>query len=174
MAEMMFLDHPGVVAGPPKDHEVDFTIDGVPFDLKTSEVPRVFLDSIEELAANPTTIASWLYAHQSRERRFHNANRLFLLLCDREDPDEAWRLRADAAALREAIDRFMTRRRFTELELPDRGGRSRGALTAVIPVVRAPGPRQLKMQMGVGLAPTPSRQPAPVAAPAGPYTLPLF
>lgn len=173
MAELMFLDHPGVEPGPPKDHEVDFTLDGVPFDLKTSEVPRVFLGSIEELAASPTRIASWLYAHQSRQGRFHNANRLFLLLCDRDEPEEAWRLRADAPALRRAIDRFMARRHLAELELPDRGGRVRRALTAVIPVLPAPGPRQMTMALGSGVLAAPRPAVAPPAASA-PRTLPLF
>src|SRR5438477_3895447 len=53
MAELLFLEHPGVRPGPPRHHAVDFTIDGVPFDLKTSEVPRRFLGSVGELVANP-------------------------------------------------------------------------------------------------------------------------
>src|SRR5438477_8804592 len=66
VAELLFLAHPGVRPGPPRHHEVDFAIDGVPFDLKTSEVPRRFLGAVDQLAADPGKVASWLYEHQSR------------------------------------------------------------------------------------------------------------
>jgi hypothetical protein len=156
--------------GPPRHHEVDFTIDGVPFDLKTSELPRRFLDAVDELIADPGRVASWLYEHQSREGRYHTANRLFLLLCDPEAPEDAWRLRGDVAALRGAIDGFMARPRFVELELPDALGVPRRVLSAVVPVRRGPGPRQLKLELSAG-----ARQLARAApAPAMPRTLPLF
>jgi hypothetical protein len=171
MAELLFQTHAGVHPGPPRHHEIDFTIDGVPFDLKTSEVPRRFLDSVEVLTADPGKVASWLYEHQSREGRHHNANRLFLLLCDPEAPDEAWRLRADVGALRRAIDGFMARRRFVELDLPDALGVPHRVLSAVVPVLRAGAPRQLKLEMS-----GPARRNAPPSPspPDPPRTLRLF
>lgn len=145
VAEMLFLEHPGVLPGPPRHHEVDFTIDGVPFDLKTSEVPRIFLGAIRDLATNAGKLAAWLYEHQSREGRYHSANRLFLLLCDAEEPEAAWRLRGDVPALRAAIGRFMARRTFVELVLPDRSGVPRDVLTAVVPVLPVRPGRQLHL-----------------------------
>jgi hypothetical protein len=145
MAELLFLQHPGVEPGPPRHHEIDFTIDGVPFDLKTSEVPRIFLGSVDDLATNPGKLASWLYEHQSREGRYHSANRLFLLLVDADEPGSAWRLRGDVAALRRAIDRFLARRNFVELVLPDRYGIERTVLTAVVPVLPVRSGRQLSL-----------------------------
>jgi len=165
MAELLFLRHPGVRPGPPRHHQIDFTIDGVPFDLKTSEVPRLFQDSVDDLAVNPGKLASWLYQHQSREGRFHNANRLFLLLCDPVSPAEAWRLRADLPALRQAVDGFLARRRFAELELPDRYGVPRTVRTAVIPVVREDGPRQLGFALSGSIARAPRSAERPVLAP---------
>jgi hypothetical protein len=147
MAELLFLRHPGVRHGPPRHRQIDFLIDGVPFDLKTSEVPRIFAHSPDDLVHNPGRLAAWLYEHQSREGRFHTTNRLFLVLCDPAAPGEAWRLRADVAALRSAIDRFMERRRFVELELSDGPGRSWTVLTAVVPVLRPDGPRQLGLAL---------------------------
>jgi hypothetical protein len=170
MAELLFQAHPSVRPGPPRHHEVDFTIDGVPFDLKTSELPRRFLDAVDELIADPARVASWLYKHQSREGRYHTANRLFLLLCDPEAPEDAWRLRGDASALRGAIDGFMARPRFVELELPDALARPRRVLSAVVPVRRQPGPRQLKLELAAGT----SRPARAAPAPAVPRTLPLF
>jgi hypothetical protein len=152
LAELLFVGHPGVVPGPPKDREVDFTIDGVPFDLKTSDVPRAFANRIGDLHAQPDQLASWFYAHQSRERRFHAANRLFLVLCNAEEPDEAWRLRGDVAALRTAIDGFLVRRRYREIWVADATGARRRVLTAVIPVFRSAGPRQLTMRFPAAMA----------------------
>jgi hypothetical protein len=145
MAELLFQLHPGVEPGPPRHHEIDFTIDGTPFDLKTSEVPRIFLGSINDLATNPGKLASWLYQHQSREGRYHVANRLFLVLVDADEPESAWRLRGDVAALRRAIDRFLARRNFVELVLPDRYGIERPVLTAVVPVLPVRPGRQLSL-----------------------------
>lgn len=145
LAELLFLEHSGVRPGPPRHHEVDFTIDGVPFDLKTSEVPRIFLGSVKDLATNPGKLASWLYENQSREGRFHSANRLFLLLVDADEPESAWRLRGDVAALRAAIARFMARRSYVELYLPDRYGVERTVLTAVVPVLPVRPARQLRL-----------------------------
>jgi hypothetical protein len=145
LAELLFQEHLGVLPGPPRHHEIDFTIDGVPYDLKTTEVPRTFLGSIDQVAANPGLLASWLYDNQSREGRYHTANRLFLVLCDPQQPDEAWRLRGDVTALRRAIGRFMARRNFVELVLPDRYGIERDVLTAVIPVLPVRPGRQLSL-----------------------------
>jgi hypothetical protein len=145
VAELIFVGHPGVEAGPPKDHEVDFTIDGVPFDLKTSEVPRAFADRLGDLHTQPEQVATWLYAHQSRGRRFHAANRLYLLLCDADQPDDAWRLRGDVAALHAAIGGFLAKRRFVEIWVTDATANRRHVVTGVIPVLRSPGPRQLPL-----------------------------
>jgi len=145
LAELLFLEHRGVRPGPPRHHEIDFTIDDVPFDLKTTEVPRTFLGSVEQVAANPSLLASWLYDNQSREGRYHTANRLFLVLCDPDRPDEAWRLRGDVGALRRAIGRFMGRRNYVELVLPDRYGIERDVLTAVVPVLPVRPGRQLSL-----------------------------
>ncbi len=145
IAESLFVSHPGVVPGPPKDHKVDFTIDGIPFDLKTSDVPRAFANRIGDVHTQPEQLATWFYAHQSRERRFHTANRLFLVLCDSERPDEAWRLRGDVAALRSAIATFMSRPKFVDIWVADEKGARQKVVTGVIPVLRPPGPRQLEL-----------------------------
>jgi hypothetical protein len=172
VAELIFVGHPGVAPGPPKDHEVDFTIDAVPFDLKTSEVPRAFADRLGDLHTQPEQVATWLYAHQSRGRRFHAANRLFLLLCDAEQPDEAWRLRGDVPALRAAIDGFLAKRRFLEIWVTDANGQRHRVSTGVIPVLRRAGPRQLPLRFATE-GPDPSNTLRAVADPSGDYQLSL-
>jgi hypothetical protein len=151
LAELLFLGHAGVRPGPPKHHEIDFTIDGAPFDLKTTEVPRAFAGPPEAWLSEPGKLASWLYRHQSREGRFHTANRLFLVLCDPERPAEAWRLRADVAALAAAIDRFMARRPFIDLIVTDGAGGERRVTTAIVPVMPLVGaPQQLSLNLVFG------------------------
>jgi hypothetical protein len=147
LAELLFLEHPGVVAGPPKDHEVDFLIDDVPFDLKTSELPLAYADRLGDFFTDPIGVATWFYEHQSRERRFHEANRLFLVLVDADQRDEAWRLRADLPVLRSAISAFLARRRYLELWLPNDAGGRHKVLTAVIPVTPAAGDHQLRLKL---------------------------
>lgn len=145
MAELLFLRHPNVLPGPPKDHEVDFTIDGVPFDLKTTELPRAFAGRLDDLVENQVQATTWLYGHQSRERRFHAANRLFLVLGDPDYPDDAWRLRADVAALRAAIDTFLGSPYYVDVTVTDREGVPHEVVTAVVPVRPLPIPRQLRL-----------------------------
>ncbi len=150
MAELLFLRHPNVLPGPPRDHEVDFTIDLVPFDLKTTELPRAFAGRLDDLVENQVRAATWFYEHQSRERRFHAANRLFLVLGDPEYPDEAWHLRADVAALRAAIDAFLGNPRYVDLTVADRDGIPRRVVSAIIPVRPLPVPRQLRLDLDRG------------------------
>ncbi|HUX87883.1 MAG TPA: hypothetical protein VMW65_12850 [Chloroflexota bacterium] len=145
LSEQLFIRHPNVAAGPAKDHEVDFTIDGVPFDLKTSELPRAFAKRPEDLIRNPAEVADWFYRRQSRERRFHAANRLFLVLHDPAFPEEAWRLRADVEALRARIDAFLAQPTYLEVTVPDLTGALHAVQTAIILVEPLPIPRQLPL-----------------------------
>ncbi|MGH2457286.1 MAG: hypothetical protein ACRDIY_00275, partial [Chloroflexota bacterium] len=102
---------------------------------------------VDELLANPSEAARWFYAHQSRERRFHLANRLFLVLWDPQYPEESWRLQADVAALRASINGFLADPRYVDVTLPDPSGQSSHALAAVIPVHPGPVPRQLRLDL---------------------------
>jgi hypothetical protein len=99
--------------------------------------------------ANASSVAAWLYRHQSQERRFHLANRLFLVLHNPNAPDQAWRLRGNVAALRASIDGFMARPRFVNLFLPDRDGNRRPIVTAVIAVTAPIVTRQLSLAFDI-------------------------
>jgi hypothetical protein len=155
LAELLFLTHPNVLAGPPRDRLVDFMIDGVSFDLKTSEVPAALAGLLVDPLTNASTVAAWLYRHQSRERRFHLANRIFLALYQPNAPDEAWRLRGDVAALRFSIAGFLTHPHYVTLSLPDRAGNRRPMITAVIAVTAPILTRQLGFTLDVDRSPTP-------------------
>ncbi|HLZ09948.1 MAG TPA: hypothetical protein VKT80_15270 [Chloroflexota bacterium] len=159
LAELLFLTHPNVLAGPPKDRLVDFTIDGVPFDLKTSEVPIALAGLLADPGANASTVAAWLYRHQSRERRFHLANRIYLVLHQPNAPEEAWRLRGDVTALRASIDGFLAQPHFVNLSLPGPDGNRHPIVTAIIAVTAPISTRQLGLALEID-RPPPSRPPA--------------
>lgn len=157
LAELLFLRHPNVQPGRPRDHEVDFYLDGRPFDLKTTELPRAFTGGLDEVLGDPARAIIWFYAHQSRERRFHVGNRLFLLLADPDDPNRAWRLRGDEAALRQAIDAFVATPDCVEVSVADAHGVPHVVRSAILPVRPLAAARQLQL----GLPPSPRRAPSP-------------
>ncbi|HQE91598.1 MAG TPA: hypothetical protein PLH19_03720 [Anaerolineae bacterium] len=63
-----------------RDRLVDFTLNGVRFDHKTSVFPRGFGHDLTYAVNHPTALIEWLYRAQSQEQRQHYANRLFIVL----------------------------------------------------------------------------------------------
>jgi len=88
-----------------RDRLVDFTIDGVTFDHKTSVFPRNFPYTIKEAFTKTDELIKWLYKNQSQQQRKHLKNRLFVVLCS---PDgEHWKLKAEIPWLKERIEKYM-------------------------------------------------------------------
>ncbi|MCW8804721.1 MAG: hypothetical protein OQK57_10000, partial [Ignavibacteriaceae bacterium] len=63
-----------------KDRLVDFTLDGITFDHKTSIFPKNFPYPIEEAMKKTNEVIIWLYKNQSQQQRMHLKNRLFIVL----------------------------------------------------------------------------------------------
>ncbi|MFQ5610830.1 MAG: hypothetical protein ACE5H9_01710 [Anaerolineae bacterium] len=104
----MFLAHPDVQPEENRRHRtIDFYLRGIPFDLKVSRFPRAFPHSIEAARANPHLLAKWQYEHQSRQGRYHIANRCFVILHHRANPKVSWRLRCDFAGLQDSVRGFL-------------------------------------------------------------------
>jgi len=88
-----------------KDRLVDFTIDGVTFDHKTSIFPKNFPYKITEAIKKTNELIIWLYKNQSQQQRMHMKNRLFIVLYS---PDgEHWKLKSEIAWLKERIEKYM-------------------------------------------------------------------
>ena len=88
-----------------KDKLVDFTIDGVTFDHKTSVFPKNFPYPIKESVKKTDELIKWLYKNQSEQQRKHLKNRLFVVLYS---PDgEHWKLKAEISWLKERIEKYM-------------------------------------------------------------------
>lgn len=89
-----------------KDRLVDFTIDGVTFDHKTSIFPKNFPYQINEAVKKTDELIKWLYKHQSQQQRKHLKNRLFIVLYS---PDgEHWKLKSEISWLKQRIEKYMS------------------------------------------------------------------
>ena len=88
-----------------KDKLVDFTIDGVTFDHKTSIFPKNFTYSINDATKKTDELIRWLYKHQSQQQRKHLKNRLFIVLYSSDG--EHWKLKSEISCLKERIEKYM-------------------------------------------------------------------
>lgn len=88
-----------------KDRLVDFSIDGVTFDHKTSIFPKNFPYPIEEAVKKTNELIIWLYKNQSQQQRKHLKNRLFIVL--HSSDGEHWKLKAEIFWLKERIEKYM-------------------------------------------------------------------
>ena len=105
--EQIFCEQPGVVpAKNAKDRLVDFSINGINFDLKTSVFPKAFDQDLAFAKANPAQLINWLYTHQSTGRRFHLENRLFLIV--HQADGRHYRLKAEISWLQGLIADYVS------------------------------------------------------------------
>jgi hypothetical protein len=88
-----------------KDRLVDFTIDGVSFDHKTSIFPRNFPYKIDDAIKKTNELIKWLYQNQSQQQRKHLKNRLFVVLYSAGG--EHWKLKSEIIWLKERIEKYM-------------------------------------------------------------------
>ena len=88
-----------------KDKLVDFSIDGVTFDHKTSIFPKNFPYKIDEAIKKTNELIIWLYKHQSQQQRKHLKNRLFIVLYSSDG--EHWILKSEISWLKERIEKYM-------------------------------------------------------------------
>ncbi len=88
-----------------KDRLVDFTINGVHFDHKTSIFPKKFSYNIDEAIKKTDELIKWLYKHQSQQQRKHLKNRLFIVLYNQNG--EHWKLKAEISWLKDRIEKYM-------------------------------------------------------------------
>ena len=100
--ERIFCELPEVTANLNQyDRLVDFTILGIKFDHKTSVFPKRYGHTLDFARKNRIHLIKWLYQHQSRQQRYHAANRLFVMLYANDG--EHWKLRADISGLQQVV-----------------------------------------------------------------------
>lgn len=98
-----------------RDRLKDFAIQGINFDHKTSVFPKTYPHDLKHARENPLDLLRWFYQHQSRQQRYHTANRLFLVLYDFREAAH-WQLRAELLFLRQRIRDYV--RQFNPATLP--------------------------------------------------------
>jgi len=88
-----------------KDHLVDFEIEGIKFDHKTSIFPENYPFSLEYAQSNKKSLIEWLYKNQSQQQRKHLKNRLFIVLYDMR-LKQHWKLKSELLWLSEIISDY--------------------------------------------------------------------
>lgn len=104
--ETIFLEIGDAIPAEDKDSEKDFYLNGIAFDHKTSVFPREYPVPFQEAKENKGHLIEWLYNNQSREKRFHLKNRLFVVVYDQRG--EHWKLKAELALIKNAIHNYLT------------------------------------------------------------------
>ena len=131
--ERIFCELPGVTANLNQyDRLVDFSIVGIKFDHKTSVFPKQYGHPLQFARENQAHLIQWLSQNQSRQQRYHTANRLFILLY--ASNGEHWKLRADISGLRRVIRQYVGR--FDPAELAQFSVDHRRVLSGIIWHVR--------------------------------------
>ena len=113
--ENIFVSHSNIQANiNRRDKLVDFKINAIPFDHKTSVFPKGFDKSYSYARKNEKGLIQWLYSNQSQEGRKHLKNRLFVVLYNGEN-HEHWKMKAEIRLLKSAIDQYL--KNFSENKL---------------------------------------------------------
>lgn len=95
--------HPRVIPTLKNNFGVDLFFDGQPFDLKITYLPKNY--SAGDALANPKGLAIWMYENQGA-LRFGSDNRLFIVLLEKEKPEDSWKLKRDFKFVYSKIDSF--------------------------------------------------------------------
>ncbi|EAY31523.1 hypothetical protein [Microscilla marina] len=93
-------------ASDPQDSEKDFFITNIPFDHKTTVFPQRYPHSLHYAHQHPETLLQWLYEHQSKGKRLHHKNRLFVVLYDTYEQNH-WQLKAYLTWLKALVDYYV-------------------------------------------------------------------
>ena len=104
--EDIFTSHSNVVAHVNAyDKLVDFSIDNIPFDHKTSVFPKGFNGSYNYARENEKELIEWLYKNQSQEGRKHLKNRLFVIMYD--ENGQHWKMKSEIMLVKKEIDTYV-------------------------------------------------------------------
>tara|TARA_R110000787_G_scaffold109035_2_gene217517 strand:+ start:3969 stop:4607 length:639 start_codon:yes stop_codon:yes gene_type:complete len=93
---------------------VDFTINDIPFDHKTSVFPKGFNKDISYAKSHKRELINWLYENQSNQKRHHLKNRLFIIVY--ANNGEHWKLKAAISLLNKEIKNYVLNFNPTQLQ----------------------------------------------------------
>jgi len=105
--EYIFAQHPNVKSNLNQyDKLVDFSINGIDFDHKTSVFPKGYGKSLEFAQNNKSDLIKWLYENQSQQGRKHLKSRLFIVLYDSVN-NQHWKMKSEIMLLKRVIDNYV-------------------------------------------------------------------
>lgn len=99
-----------------KNKFIDFYINDIPFDHKTTVFPKGFKKSIPYAIEHKRALIEWLYNNQSAQQRQHFENRIFVVLIDFEHPTNHWKLKAELLWLKKIISTYLLNFNLSKLQ----------------------------------------------------------
>jgi len=90
-----------------KDKFIDFYIQNIPFDHKTTVFPNGFGKSVPYAFQHKRELIEWLYENQSQQQRKHLKNRIFVVLVNYQEENQHWKLKAELLWLKEIISNYL-------------------------------------------------------------------
>ncbi len=107
--EQIFCEHQLVKAFPnSRSKFIDFHINTIPFDHKTTVFPKGFKKSVPYAFEHKKELLKWLYQNQSQQQRKHLKNRIFIVLVNYNDEDKHWKLKAEIGWLKKIISSYLS------------------------------------------------------------------
>lgn len=97
--------HPNIVPTLKNNFGVDVFIENQPFDLKVTYLPKNYPNDLNHAIEHPQELAVWMYENQG-EQRFGIDNRLFVVLADKNNLEDSWKLKRDFNFLFSELDNF--------------------------------------------------------------------
>jgi len=113
LIEEHISQHPRVIPTLKNIKGIDIFMDGQPFDLKTTYLPRDY--DIQDVVKNPKNLAIWMYENQGAQR-FGSDNRLFAILLDTKNPEESWKLKRNFDLVFSRIDEFFSKEKVSSID----------------------------------------------------------
>ncbi len=89
------------------DKNKDFFINSIPFDHKSTVLPKKYNNTIEIDDESEKELLTWLYINQSQQGRKHLKNRLFLVFYDKNSSDH-WKLKAELSLIEKEVDNYLS------------------------------------------------------------------
>ena len=107
MAEELFEQFGAKPEKDPKNHEIDFYLKDIAFDLKLTTMPQISDQNTLKTRKERNDLIKWLYKNQSQQSRKHNSNKIFIV-CDAGNKHDSMMLKCNIEKLSEGISKFVS------------------------------------------------------------------
>lgn len=87
---------------------VDVIWNEQPVDIKVTNLPKEWFDdekTIDDAINNPVSVCEYMYRLQGAQR-FGAENRLFIIIYNRENPSESWKIKRDYSLIKRSVNDF--------------------------------------------------------------------